>query len=293
MTVPLLPQPVGFVLSGGGSLGAVQVGMLQALTELGVFPDLVVGTSVGSLNGAVVALDPKGAAKRLRYIWPEITRQMVFPGGPLAQIRTLQHERTHLFPNTGVQAVINNYLHTEATFADLALPFGAVTTDVATATPCVLSKGELLPALLASTAIPGIFPSVTVSSRQLYDGGVVANVPVTQALAMGAQSLVVLDAAFPGQIPSPPTTLAEALLYAAMVTMRMQSALEAPLAASRVPVVYLPGPAIHRVSPLEFDHTPMLIEVGYHAARAFLESLDIAGPGLYGPAGVTHPAAPR
>ncbi|HEX7536767.1 MAG TPA: patatin-like phospholipase family protein [Dermatophilaceae bacterium] len=279
-----LPRPVCFVLGGGGSLGAVQVGMLQALTEREIFPDLVVGTSVGSLNGAVVATDSRSAARRLRYIWPRITRQMVFPGGPLAQVRTLQRGRTHLFPNTGVQAVVNTYLHTEATFADLALPFGAVTTDVATATPHVLRAGDLLQALLASTAIPGIFPPVTVGSRELYDGGVVANVPVTQALAMGAKSLVVLDAAFPGRVPSPPATLAEALLFAAMVTMRVQSALEAPLAALRVPVVYLPGPAIHRISPLEFDHTAMLIEGGYQAARPFLEDLDIAGPGLYGPA---------
>ncbi len=283
MTVCSLPRPVGFVLGGGGSLGAVQVGMLQALTELGVFPDLVVGTSVGSLNGAVVALDPRSAASLLSRIWPRITRQMVFPGGPLAQIRTLQHDRTHLFPNTGVQAVINTYLREQATFDDLALPFGAVTTDIATAAPHVLVKGTLLDALLASTAIPGIFPSVTVEGRQLYDGGVVANVPVTQALAMGAQSLVVLDAVFPGQLPWPPATLAEALLFTAMVTMRTQSALEAPLAASRVPVVYLPGPAIHRLSPLEFGHTAMLIEGGYEAARPFLASLEIAGPGLYGP----------
>jgi len=288
VTVFSLPRPVGFVLGGGGSLGAVQVGMLQALSELGVFPDLVAGTSVGSLNGAVVASDPRAAARRLRSIWPKITRQMVFPGGPLAQIRTLQHGRTHLFPQAGLRAVISTYLRTEVTFAELALPFAVVTTDIATATPYVLSEGELLRAQLASTAIPGIFPSVTVDGRRLYDGGVVANVPVTQALAMGARSLVVLDAAFPGRLPSPPSTLAEALLFAAMVTMRTQSALEAPLAAARVPVVYLPGPPIHRVSPLEFNHTVMLIEGGYQVAKPFLEDLDIAGPGLYGPVPVAQ-----
>jgi NTE family protein len=101
MELSSLPRPVGFVLGGGGSLGAIQVGMLQALAEQHVVPDLVVGTSVGSLNGAVVALDPTGAATRLRNVWPKITRQMVFPGGPLAQVRTLQQGRTHLFPNTG------------------------------------------------------------------------------------------------------------------------------------------------------------------------------------------------
>lgn len=162
-----LPRPVAFVLGGGGSLGAVQVGMLQALAELEVSPDLVVGTSVGSLNGAVVALDPKSAANRLSRIWPRITRPMVFPGGPLAQLRTLQQGRTHLFPNTSLQAVIRAHLASETTFAELALPFGAVTTDVATAAPHVLTDGRLVPALLASTAIPGIFPAVSIDGRQL------------------------------------------------------------------------------------------------------------------------------
>ena len=277
-----LSRPVGFVLGGGGSLGAVQVGMLQALAEREVFPDLVVGTSVGSLNGAVLAMDPKGAANRLNRIWPRIRRQMVFPGGPLAQLRTLQQGRTHLFPNTGLQSLITALLPANATFAKLALPFGAVTTDVATATPHVVTDGRLVPSLLASAAIPGIFPAVSLEGRQLYDGGVVANVPLTQALAMGAQSLVVLDAVFPGHLPEAPSTLAEAMLFTAMVTMRMQAALEAPLVAVQVPVVYLPGPAIQRVSPLEFDHTNMLIDGGYQVAKPFLESLDVTGPGLYG-----------
>jgi NTE family protein len=130
-----LPRPLGFVLGGGGSLGAVQVGMLRALAERDLFPDLVVGTSVGSLNGAAVALDPSGAANRLSRIWPRITRQMVFPGGPLAQRRMLQQGRTHLFPGTALQALIRGYLAANAQFAELALPFGAVTTDAATAHP--------------------------------------------------------------------------------------------------------------------------------------------------------------
>jgi NTE family protein len=201
--------------------------MLQALTEQDLIPDLVVGSSVGALNGAVLGLDPRGAANRLRRIWPKITRQMVFPGGPLAQARTLQQGRTHLFPNTGLQALITGYFHTAMTFAELALPFGAVTMDVATTAPHVLRDGPLVPALLASAAIPGIFPAVSLDGRQLDDGGVVANVPVTQALAMGAQSLVVLDAAFPGRLPTAPATLTEARLFTAIVSMRVQAALEA------------------------------------------------------------------
>ena len=80
-----LPRPVGYVLGGGGSLGAVQVGMLQALGERDIAPDIVAGSSVGSLNGAVVAQDPKGAANRLSHFWARLTRGDVFPGGLLAQ----------------------------------------------------------------------------------------------------------------------------------------------------------------------------------------------------------------
>lgn len=282
MDVADLPRPVGYVLGGGGSLGAVQVGMLQALGEHDIVPGVVAGSSVGSLNGAVVASDPKGAANRLSHLWARLTRGDVFPGGLLTQARTLQRTKTHLFSSTGLAAVITRFLGTEITFADLSLPFAAVAMDGATALPHVLHEGPLLPALLASTAIPGIFPPVQLGSLLLYDGGLVANVPMRQALAMGARSLVVLDCSFPGHMPDPPATIAEVLLYTAMVTMRSQAVLEAPLVAAELPVIYLPGPKPHPVSPLDFHHTAMLIEGAYEAARSFLDHLKVTGPGLYG-----------
>src|SRR6202035_3150574 len=205
---------------GGGSLGAVQVGMLEALTDERVMPDLVIGTSVGSLNGAVIALNPTGAANRLSHTWARIKRNQIFPGGLLAQARTLQHSKTHLFPNTGLAAVIADFLGATTTFDDLTLPFAAVTMDIATATPFVIDAGSLLPALLASAAIPGVFPSVYHDGRRLYDGGVVANVPLRQAVAMGARSIVVLDCTFPGHLLPAPESLAETVLFTAMVTMR-------------------------------------------------------------------------
>jgi len=282
MTIAGLPRPVGYVLGGGGSLGAVQVGMLQALAEHDIAPDIVAGTSVGSLNGAVVALDPKSAANRLSHLWPRMTRERVFPGGLLSQMRTLQHTKTHLFPSTGLAAVIADFLGADTAFDDLRLPFAALAMDIATARPHVLSDGRLLPALLASAAIPGIFPPVQLGPLRLYDGGLVANVPMRQALAMGARSLVVLDCNFPGHTPDPPETMAEVLFYTAMVSMRTQAVFEAPLAAAEVPVVYLHGPEPHPVSPLDFRQTGTLIEAAYEAARSFLDDLRVTGPGLYG-----------
>jgi NTE family protein len=256
--------------------------MLQALSECEVTPDLVAGTSVGSLNGAVIAADPKGAVNRLSHVWARMTRDQVFPGGLLAQALLLQRVKTYLFPNAGLAAVIADFVGQATTFADLAMPFAAVTTDIATARPHVVRDGPLLPALLASAAIPGIFPSVNLDGRQLYDGGLVANVPMRQAVEMGARSLVVLDCNFPGQLPGSTDTIADILLYTAMVAMRAQSVLEAPVIAAGIPVVYLPGPAPILVSPLDFTHTAALIEAAYASARSFLEQLRITGPGLYG-----------
>ena len=282
MTIAGLPRPVGYVLGGGGSLGAVQVGMLQALAEHDIAPDIVAGTSVGSLNGAVIALDPRSAANRLSHLWPRMTRERVFPGGLLSQMRTLQHTKTHLFPSTGLAAVIADFLGADTAFGDLTLPFATLAMDIATARPHVLSDGRLLPALLASAAIPGIFPPVQLGPLRLYDGGLVANVPMRQALAMGARSLVVLDCNFPGHTPDPPGTMAEVLFYTAMVSMRTQAVFEAPLVAAEVPVVYLHGPEPYPVSPLDFRHTGRLIEAAYEAARSFLHDQRITGPGLYG-----------
>ena len=281
-----LPRPVGFVLGGGGSLGAMQVGMLRALHEHGIRPDLVAGTSVGSLNGALLALDPGDAVERLRKTWAHMTRQEAFPGGLFNQVRTLRHAKTHLFPNHGLAAIISEHLGPGTTFEDLALPLGVVTTDIDRAEPLLIREGDLLTPLLASSAIPGIYPPVEHEGRMLYDGGLVANVPLRQALAMGAKSLVVLDCAFPGQIPSPPHTFAEVLMYTAMVSMRNQAVLEAPIAATEVPVVYLPGPVPVRMSPLDFRHTDELAASAYDAANTYLDKLSVNRPGLYGGPGV-------
>ncbi|MFD1150071.1 patatin-like phospholipase family protein [Saccharothrix hoggarensis] len=277
-----LPGPVGFVLGGGGSLGAGQVGMLRALAEHGVAPDLVVGTSVGSVNGSLLALDPANAFERLGAIWRHMTRARVFPGGLLAQARTLRQHKTHLFTNTGLAEVLGFGLGGARDFAELTLPFGAVAVDSVTGTAVTLTSGDLVSAVLASSAIPGIYPPAHRDGHVLYDGGVLANVPIRQALAMGAKSLVVLDCAFPGHLPVVPATLAETLLFWATLSTRNQAVLEAELASADVPVVYLPGPPVQPVTPLDFGHTAELIAASYDASAAFLARVAIEGPGLYG-----------
>jgi NTE family protein len=101
MNAMTLPRPVGFVLGSGGSLGAIQIGILQALAEHGIIADLAAGTAVGSINGAGVARDPNSNANRLSHSG-RTNRKQVLPGGLLAQAHTLRHSRTHLSPTPGL-----------------------------------------------------------------------------------------------------------------------------------------------------------------------------------------------
>jgi NTE family protein len=277
-----LPGPVGFVLGGGGSLGAGQVGMLRALRDRGIRPDLVVGTSVGSVNGALLALNPDEATARLEDIWQRMTRTRVFPGGPIAQLRTLRQHRNHLFPNTGLAEILRTELAGVDDFASLQLPFGTVAVDAITGEAVLMTSGPLTPAILASSAIPGIYPPVYHDGHVLYDGGVIANVPIRQAIALGAKSLVILDCAFPGHLPRVPETLADAVLFWATLGMRNQAVLESERASAEVPIVYLPGAPVQAVTPLDFSHTKELISHSYTSSSEFLAGLTVNGPGLYG-----------
>jgi NTE family protein len=140
----------------------------------------------------------------------------------------------------------------------------------------------VVPAIVASTAIPGVYPPVWRNGRTLYDGGLVANVPMRQAMALGARSLVVFDCSYPGRSWDLPETMAEVLAWVLTVSARQQAALELPAIAQEVPVVYLPGPALRRISPLDFSHTEELMREAYEASHDFLAGLRVDGNGLYG-----------
>ena len=277
-----LERPVAFVLGGGGSLGAMQVGMLEALAEHAIVPDLVVGTSVGAINGAVLAADPQGAAHRLAHNWSRLDPPRVFPHSVIGPLRALRKRHNHLVSEAGLADILNENLPSGATFDDLAVPLHVVTTDAATGEAVVISSGPLVPALLASAAIPGIFPPVERDGRFLYDGGLVANLPVRQAVQAGAKSLVLLDCTFPGHPPIAPGTLAQTMLFAATVVLRQQTADALATIPPDVTVLYLPGPSPQPVWPLHFRHTLGLIEAAYASAREFLDSATTESGGVEG-----------
>jgi len=182
---------VAFVLGGGGILGATQVGMLRALFEAGVEPDLVVGTSVGALNGALVASDPSGSSiERLTDLWTSLSDSEVFSGGLISRARTLARNGTHLHSSAPLRSLLAATL--PARFEDLALPFQCVAAEIERATARWFDRGPLVEAVLASCAVPGLLPPVRIGDASYLDGGLVHSIPVGRAIGLGADTVYVL-----------------------------------------------------------------------------------------------------
>lgn len=185
-------ETVAFVLGGGGRLGAHEVGMLQALLERGIVPDLVVGTSVGAINGAAVAADPTaGAIDRLSQLWSQLERSDTFDGSILGRLGTLARTRTHLHDNDGLRRRLAESLPVER-IDDLAVRFECVAACVETASERWFSSGSLVDAVMASSAVPGILPPFEIDGEHFLDGGIVNSIPVGRAVALGARVIYVL-----------------------------------------------------------------------------------------------------
>lgn len=275
-----LPQPIAFVFSAGAGSGAVQVGMLQALHEAGLQPDLIVGASVGALNGAVIACwGMADGVRSLTAVWPYITREAIFPGGKLDQARHFLSNRTSIFPNHNLIELGVRTLPTRQ-FEALPIPFGAIATEVMTYHGALFTKGDLYQALLASTAIPGIFPPVEIRGKLYVDGALTAYVPMSAAVQMGAASLVVLDVGDACQRTAPPRHVAEMVTWALHAALRQRALVEAPAIAEQLPVLYLPSPCSVSKGLLDFSNIPARIQESYELAKAFLDYAPLPQAGM-------------
>lgn len=188
-----------FVLGGGGPAGACQVGMLRALVEAGIKPDLVLGTSVGAVNGAVFAADPGlEQVSRLEEVWTGLESNGVFAGSLLTRLGTALRTRTHFHSNEMLRALLHNALG-EMEFAQLPVPFQCVAASIERAAEVWFTSGPLIPAVLASSAVPGLLPPVEHDGEHFLDGGLVDSVPAGRALQLGAQEIFVLRSGKPDQ----------------------------------------------------------------------------------------------
>jgi NTE family protein len=188
-----------FVLGGGGLLGAHEVGMLRALSEAGIRPDMVVGTSIGAVNGAFVAADPERAAERLGELWGGESLGVVFSETVLGRAVRLARSGTHLHDIDPLRKLLAETLPAED-FTDLKLPFHCVAACIEDATARWFSSGPIVPAVMASCAVPGLLPPVEVGGRHYFDGGLVDSIPVGHAVALGAGCVYVLQV---GRVESP------------------------------------------------------------------------------------------
>jgi NTE family protein len=185
--------PVAFVLSGGGNLGALQIGMLRALVERGIRPDLVLGCSVGAINGAGLAEDPTIAGVgRMERLWQELDGKQLMPRSILPQPVAMARRGEAISDNAGLRRAVEESLAAR-TFEDLAVPFQCVATDTLGVREVWFTSGSLIEPILASAALPAVYPSVEIDGVRYLDGAIVDDVPVGRAVELGARTVYVLQ----------------------------------------------------------------------------------------------------
>jgi NTE family protein len=271
------PVSIAFVLGGGGVLGAVQVGMLRALLAAGIRPDLVVGTSIGAINGAAVAADPTEAvAERLFAMWCSPEANAIY-GDSFARQLGRFATRTHLHSPVPLRRLLERQFGANATFADLVVPFQCCAASIERAAEHWFETGPLVDAVLASSAVPGLLPPVRLNAEHYVDGGIVNSIPVGRAVALGATTIFVLQVGRVDRPLRPPRRAFEVAQVAFEIARRHRFAREM----AELP----PGVAVHLLptgsgsarddSPLAYRNVRAAhrrIERAYQASREYLAS---------------------
>jgi NTE family protein len=261
-----------FVLAGGGSLGAVQVGMLAALARRGLVPDLIVGASVGAINAAYYAAEPdERGVERLKRIWLELRRTDVFPLSPIASMLGFFGKTDHLITPGPLRSLIQSQLPYER-LEDAPLPCYVVATDALEGTEVVLSSGPAAAALLASAAIPGVFPPVLLDGRFLVDGGVSNNTPISIAVELGATRVIVLPTGISCSLQAPPSSAMALALHALNLLIMRQLVNDIERCASVADVITVPPLCPLSTTSYDFSQSADLIHRAEAATRLWLRT---------------------
>ena len=264
-----------FVLSGGASLGAIQVGMLRALYERGTAPDLIIGSSVGSLNGGFIASRPQTpeTADQLAEIWRGIGRWNVFPPNPLTGFLGFFGMKDHLVPDGSLRRIVRDNVEFDR-LEDARMPFHVIATDALSGRELRLSRGPAAEAIMASAAIPGVFSPVRWDGRELIDGGVSNNTPISHAIELGAETIYILPTGNACDLPNPPRGALGMLLHAMSLLVMRRLLIEIELLKDQARLVVMPPPCPLDVSPIDFSRTDELISRGLEDGRAYLEAVE-------------------
>jgi NTE family protein len=263
------PTKTAFVFAGGGSFGAIQVGMMQALAAHGVTADMVVGSSVGALNGAFYAGDPTLAgARRLATIWRGLKRHDVFPVTWKTLLAFLWR-RDFLIPHDGIRKLIDDHIPYR-NLQDASLPVHIVTTDIVSGNSLVLSEGSTAEAIVASTAIPGAFAPVRYGDRYLADGAISSNTPVRVAVAKGATRLIVLPTGYACATQEPPIGAVANVLHALTLLISRQLVSELEGLGPDIEFFVVPPLCPLVGSPYDFSRTADHIERAIRSTAGWL-----------------------
>ncbi len=264
------------VLGGGGVLGATQVGMLRALIESSVQPGLVVGTSVGAINGAAIAANPTPAGVAiLADLWNSLADAGMFNDNMLARAGTLAKYRTHLYSAAPLRKLLGSHL--PATFSELVLEFQCVAASIEKAGAHWFREGSLADAVMASAAVPGLLPPAEVDGEHFLDGGLVHSIPVGRALALGATEIYVLHVGRIEQPLKPPRSLWDVCLTSFELARRHRFVEEMANLPAEVRVHVLPsGEEKLPLMSMRYRNAKAVasrIQRGYQAASEYLSSL--------------------
>jgi NTE family protein len=267
-----MTPPVAFVLSSGASLGAVQVGMLRALTEHGIRPELIVGCSIGAINGACLAADPTPAGiARLDRLWRNADARRLMPRGLWRGVALARRGEAGRDADALRQVLADRLPAT--TFEELAVPFQCVATDVQREVEAWFDRGPLIDAVLASSAVPALFPTVHIGGRRYLDGAIVDDVPVGRAAALGARTLFVLEAGLLARSWQEPGRAVGSAIEAYWMARRHRFRRALAALAPDVSVHLLPSASPATLRSAAPDRVDDLIEEAYAATTTYLDRL--------------------
>jgi NTE family protein len=263
---------IGFVLSGGANLGSLHVGMLQALLETGIKPDVIVGTSIGAVNAAHLAADPSlENVHRLREFWCNVRARDIFPLSPHHNARAL-FRKGGFFSSHKWRTFLTDRLPYE-TFDETAVPLRITATDYEEGQSVVFESGSVVDAILASTALPAIFPPHEIDGRCYIDGAISDQLPLKVALDAGAHTVYVMAV----NVPSPPldrrtplSILRHSLTILLFPRVRLD-ALDLPGEHPKLRIVQVPSVSTE-VSLWDMSRHDQLITSAYEGTKEFLEA---------------------
>ncbi len=267
----------GFVLGGGGHLGAFEVGMLKALMEAGITPDLIVGNSVGAFNGAAIAAEPSPAmVERLHETWLHLPDTEVFQSSLWTRAANILKHKTHLHSSDPLRELLEDFLPVHA-FEELSVPFQCVAACIEDAAEQWFSHGALIPAILASSAVPGLLPPVEIEGRHYVDGGVVNSIPISRALELGSTVIYVLHVGNVDASLEPPTKPWDVAMVAFEIARRHRFSRDLATLPGDVDLHVLPtgdeGRRYNDLSKLRYADFSMIaerMEMAYKATSRYL-----------------------